>query len=225
MDVKQENGEPTGATNTTDTTAPPAEERLTFTRSEFNAVLNSAIASHVRRLDSKFEKRITEALAAARGQAPQPVADDDQTKAMQLVETMRAEREREAAAATARERELLAREERNEVEYQLAQLGATVNTRGARAILQEDERIGRNATGELIFRADDGSEVPLADGLRSWLNTDDGKAHRPALGGGVGSGTVIIRGGADRLRTAEPSKHEQRQEATQALSKWFVGLR
>lgn len=224
-----------GDENTTDTTvptnaattdgvenAPTSEPELKFTQRQLDEHFNKMFTGRIGRLEKAFRKQLDDAVAAMRGQPAPPPVDDAQAQAMSALESMKALREQEAAAHQQRERDLLARELRSEVEHQLATLGA-INIPAARALLISDGLVRHNEAGDLEF-VDGDNVTDLQSGLRAWLDTEQGRHHQKPRGGGIGSGTVF-RGGADRLRTAEPSKAEQRRDAMGVLGSWVLGGR
>lgn len=144
-------------------------------------------------------------------------------KAMAKVETLTrqmAAKEQEAAREKA---ELLAKQDKAETMAALVSAGVTT-AKGAYATLKEDGRIRRNANGELVMvvmKEYGEDEMSIADGIKHWLGTDDGKHFAPPRGGGEGSGTVV-RGGAPR--TGAPlSKEEQKREAQKTITKFILG--
>jgi hypothetical protein len=183
---------------------------------------NRANTAMSKRLETRLMKLFDEKLAAARGEQPKP-ADPDQAAALSALQAIESERAQQLTAATEREQQLLAREMRTTVEHELTRLGC-INPRAARLILSEDNRVGRNDAGELIFYNDEGEPVDLADGVKQWLfGSDEGKRHAPVRGGGEGSGTIVRNNG--RPGPAAPSKNEQRREAMGVISKWVLGNR
>jgi hypothetical protein len=98
--------------------------------------------------------------------------------------------------------------------------------RAAVALLHtEDQRIGRSSSGEIIFKVRKGSgaaayedELPLEDGVKEWLGTDDGKLYvapkgvrgtGAAPGGNVGGKGNAGANGGQRVNMTP----QQRQRA------------
>lgn len=154
---------------------------------------------------------------------PELAAKKAIAKVDQLTKQMAAKDE----AAAKEKAELLQRQERSEMYAALSAAGVTT-AKGAYATLREDGKIRRNADGELVMvvvkdyaGTKHEEEVSIAEGLKAWLATDEGKCFLPPRGGGEGSGTTI-RGGAPRTG-GKMTKEEAKAEAQRMLTSFVLG--
>jgi len=114
----------------------------------------------------------------------------DRIKALEAqVETEKAERQKVEAAK-------VAQEERSATVDALAAGGVSEpgRVKAALAVLREEGKIGRNEQGVVCWKAQGKygpEDLPLADGIKAWLATDEGKFFLPprdARGGGTAPG-------------------------------------
>lgn len=145
-------------------------------------------------------------------------------RATAKIEALHRQMQAKEEAAAKEKAELLQRQEKSDMLAALSAAGVTT-AKGAYALLKEEGRIKRNADGELVMvvvKEYGEDEVPIADGVKHWLSTDEGKHFALPRGGGDGSGTVI-RGSAPRTRA--PSKEEAKRDAQKVLSQFILGSR
>lgn len=144
-------------------------------------------------------------------------------KAMAKLDAVTKQMQAKEEAAAKEKAELLKRQERSETLAALTDAGSS-NAKGAYALLKDEGRIIRNADGDLVMKVmkEYGEEeVPVNDGVKLWLATDEGKHYMPPRGGGEGSGTVV-RGGASRTG-GTLSKEEAKREAQRMLTQFVLG--
>lgn len=222
-----------------------AEAARKAEEARFAEIANRAAADHAKRLASKYDKTIEErdaVIAQLRGEveslkkggAPrEPAETGKQANEQANVEALRKEfdarlRERDAKLEEerkAREAEHKARLEQEEKQATLAALAdAEVSTElreAARLMLREGKRIARDEGGELVFLIPkDGytDKVPLAQGIKAWADSTEGKVFQ-APRGVAGSGNKPTqkggKGGSANTRA------EKLAEAKAALASAF----
>jgi hypothetical protein len=207
---------------------------------------NGAMTARERRFEQRIQKLIEQSFATrqsapvahegAEGEgeetqegqeaaAKKPSGPDLAIKrATAKIEALHRQMQAKEEAAAKEKSELLQRQEKSDVIAALTSAGVTT-AKGAYALLKEEGRIKRNADGELVMvvaKEYGEDEVPVADGVKHWLSTDEGKHFALPRGGGEGSGTVI-RGNAPRTRA--PSKEEAKRDAQKVLSQFILGSR
>lgn len=197
---------------------------------------NGAMTARERRFEQRIAKMLEERFATIAPAKTEPVIDDGGAKhaepdpatkqALAKLEAMQRQMAAEKEMSAKKEAEMLAKQERSEAFAALTEAGSH-NAKGAYALLRDDGRIKRNADGDLVViltRDYAGTkieeEVPLADGIKAWLATDEGKHYLPPRGGGEGSGTVV-RGGGGR-NSASMSKEERKREAQNMLTGFIL---
>lgn len=145
-------------------------------------------------------------------------------KAMEKIKAVERERKAEKEKAELREKELAEREEKTATQAALTQAGA-INQKQALAVLKAEGRIKRGDDGELIFvmprdiageKFDE--ELPLADGIKEWLSSDEGKIYAPPRGA-EGSGAT---GQTKQKSLKEMSKSDRKKAAGATLLKWAM---
>ena len=182
-----------------------------FAKLQEQANQQSAILRKEREAAAKLQKDLTErleALASKFEQAPPPEPKGTKTDAEKAAELAQAkyearikELEAKTAASEAKAAETEARqraaEERSALAAGLAELGVEgPKQRMAIALLYgEDKKVGRDDSGNIVFRVKRGSGpnafddlVSLEEGLKEWATTEDGKSVLPPRGA-AGSGT------------------------------------
>lgn len=201
-------------------------------------IANKAITAQLKRdaaarekADKEREERIMAAIAEGR-KASEPAPKDDKADPaaakLKELEARLVERDRKLEeAAKAQEAEKAARlrdEETAKTKDAMAAMDIKdpEDQRAALAVLREDKRIGRDDEGRVCFLVQkDGyvDKVPIADGIKDWVNTPAGKRYQPARGVG-GSGQVAGKkpGGA---APAKGNKAERVAEARGHLKNMF----
>lgn len=220
-----------------------AQSDTTETRYMTAEEFNKASTAREKRLREALMKDFSE-LLKSRNDAPTPQAshdedEDDDTpqvkgkaataeltakKALARMKEME-KRAKEQEESSKKEREaLMAKEERTATLAALSAAGVA-STKAALATLREDQRVRRNAEGELVFVASRklGSEeyeeeLPLEVGIKEWLDTSDGKIFQPPRNL-EGSGATTPK---KTRRAAEMSKEERKIAAGQALLNWAI---
>lgn len=207
---------------------------------------NGAMTARERRFEQRIEKLIEKSFAArqaapaaaaesaeedegaanqeAQEPAKKPATDPALKRMAAKIEALHRQAAAKEEAAAKEKAELLQRQEKSDMLAALTAAGVTT-AKGAYAMLKEEGRIKRNADGELVMlvvKEYGEDEVPVADGIKHWLTTDDGKHFAPPRGGGDGSGTVV-RGNAPRTRSL--SKEEAKRDAQKVLSQFILGNR
>lgn len=196
------------------------KEEKYVSKAEFTRVLNKAISSHMERLSSKIPEMISSSI-------PKPVeAETDQqriineavNKATQpYIKRLEAEQTKLAQI----EHQRLIDEERSQVSKILEDSGVTGTAKKAAiAMLKDEGKIKRNAEGKVVFVTQQegfDEESPLADALKGWLNTDEGKLFRPAKNVS-GSGQSGTRGPG---RPSKTTKEDAKQAAEDYIARAF----
>lgn len=200
--------------------------------------LNRAMTSRFSAFEKKFEKTTGDLVTTVTGKldeligtklseltkkteppkAPQTPAESPEMKAMQkqLAEVQqqlaKANQEKEAERAAARDQSL-----RSTLQQQLTASGITgAGLRAAMHLLVDGEKRIRfeDDSDRILFKGDDG-DLPLADGLKSWLKTDDAKIFLPPRG---------TQGSGDRgAGTRSPNNAPQPMRAGAALLNMALG--
>ncbi len=185
---------------------------------QVNEIVSKAISARNKQFDSKIEKSFAdltaglgdlissklEGLTKPNDTPPKPGDETPQMKAMQkqLADMQKkldaAESEKQASTQRARDKDL-----RQKLTESLTSAGITGPAlKGAIATLVDGEkRVRMDDEGErVLFRGDEGDDLPLADGLKGWLKSDDAKIYLPPRGVG-GSGQQP--GGGNALRPGD----------------------
>lgn len=121
--------------------------------------------------------------------------------------------------------DLQAKQERSEILSALAESDSR-QPQHALAVLKATGRVKRNEEGDLVFVAQREvagekfeEEVSLAEGVKEWLTTEEGKIYAPPKGAeGSGAGPAGKGGKAAK----DMSKSERKRAAGQALMKWAI---
>lgn len=189
-------------------------ERLQRQEKKLIAEIDNRMAAILERLPQKQEDAPTAQASAADPKAEVEKMRREFQKRMDAMEQERAQEKRTA----------LQSEEKNRLMETLTSAGLDApRIKAATALLYNSEqRIGRAADGSIIFKGKDqfgDAELSLEEGVRSWLNTDDGKFFLPARNVG-GSGTAATNK-SGRPTTGKLTK-EQRSSAAMDLVKTFI---
>lgn len=151
------------------------------------------------------------AAAGQQGQGgPQgtPQADPKTAKELRKLQKRLEASEAERAAEKKAREEQTAKSQRDElrakVSEQLSGAGiAGAKLRGALSLLiEEDKKIRRDQDGAIVFVEGD-DEIELAEGLKKWFASDDGKAYLPPRGAS-GAGTDRPRGATGNRPSNDP---------------------
>lgn len=225
--------DPTAPATTPDPAQTEAQQPKYMTPDDFNG----AMTARERRFEQRIAKMLDERFAAVAPVKGEPVSEDKASiapgqqptpdsleikRATAQIEALRRQMAAKDEAAAKEKAEMMARQEKADAIAALTEAGS-INARGAYALLKDDGRIKRNASGELVMAVQKEygeDEVPLAAGLREWLSTAEGKHYLPPRGGGEGSGTVV-RGGA--RGGAAMTKEEAKREAQNMLTGFILG--
>lgn len=172
------------------------------TQEQLSQVVNQAVSSHMKRLDTKIGATMKDAVAEALKDMVQKAKDDDDppgadppagggkgaddkpnpamTALKRQVETLttklqKAEDDR-AGEAKQRQRDGL----KSAVLKQLGESGLSgQHLRGAQAILYQDDRVRIGDDGAHLFRNAEGEDLPLVEGVKEWIGSDDAKLFLP----------------------------------------------
>jgi len=150
----------------------------------------------------------------AQGDGTKPPKENDEARQARIESEKLRKRLDEIEAQRQAEREQIkAQEERTALQAALTSAGIADarQQRAAMAILYtEEKRVTRNADGEIMFKTVDkyGDPVdrPLADGVKEWADSDDGKAFLPPKDA-RGSGAK-----PSPRRAGNPSRQPSREE-------------
>jgi len=191
--------------------------------------LNKAITARFRKFEEKMETQfsafatssqeaVVKAIADSMPKAPEALAaTGKQSDSPELAglkkqlaalekDSQKLAQERDEERKRSKDSEL-----RQKLNDELSKYGV-VNARHAVAFLVDAEkRIGWDEDGNsLIFKDSDG-DVDLATGVKSWVQTDDGKIYLPARG------TAGTGGRKPPTRTAQPTEELTRENVASAL--------
>lgn len=186
---------------------------------------------------SEDEDDEPEAPAEGNGQPAKPAASadpprkqvDPQAKRLaRQVAALQKQTEEAKAAAEAERATRLAENERSETRSALTSAGCSDKMlAAAMALLKEEKRIARNEDGQLVFLTPKGKgenryneEEPLAEGIKNWLASEDGKSFA-APRGTEGSGATG-RGNAPVRDPSKLTKAERRKQAGEMLLNWAI---
>lgn len=175
--------------------------------------LNGAITAHLKRVEAKFEERVSklEKPAAAPGEGDEgdePAAGGEPVKggkpgalpseveqrilrAEKRAEKLEREVKAEREARAAEEAKRLTNEERSALSKVLGEKKVSPEMLDVAVALlhTEQKRVARGEGGKLSWRGDDGDELGLTEGVDAFLKTPTGQRFLPATGaGGGGSG-------------------------------------
>ena len=172
---------------------------------------NRGASARDKRLMGQIEKLLETRLSSLtqRAAAPADDPDDDEPHAAPAQGQQAAPEDRrfaklerqlakERAAREAAEKATAERDAKASRDDERARLSGLLQEAGisgaklkaAVAVLHtEDRRVKRDADGSIVFVADDGDEVPLAAGIKTWLNSEEGKTYLPPRGSS-GSGAT-----------------------------------
>jgi hypothetical protein len=202
-----------------------AEAPKFITAEEVAKIVNDALTAREKRAEAKAAKD-----AEAKAVAAREAAENDDTPKVtrtgdataDAIAELKAQNERLDAKlkreAAERKAEAKAREQEKENALRAEETlkvteilkGVSVpeaRIKGVLAILKVENRIARDASGQIIYKIDEDESVPLAEGISRWLASDDGKQYLPSRGaGGAGIRPGNVRPGgntpADRKAAA-----------------------
>lgn len=190
---------------------------------EVNKLVNAAITGRFKAFEKQFETKISEGftgitskfeeMLSAKSTEPQadkdrsvkpaPVEESPQFKGMLKKQAeleaklAKAEQEREAERARGRDATL---RQKLAAEY-LKHGGDPAKQRIAIGHLVDAEKRARWAEDEsVVFRDEDGSDIDLTNGVKSWLKSEEGKMFVPPRG---------VSGSGDRPVTGQPPGKQQ----------------
>ena len=218
-----------------------AETPKALTAEDVNKIVNDALTAREKRAEERATKaakaveekatadREAAEAAAAEGGGARVVKTGDaaadrlaevEERAKRLEDKLAREgaaRKAEAKAREAEREKALRDEETLKVTEMLK--GANIpeaRIKGVLALFTVDKRIARDASGAIIYKVDEDESVPLSEGVKRFLDSDDGKQYLPsrgASGAGIQRGNVLQRGGtpaeakAARMDAARRSLH------------------
>jgi hypothetical protein len=212
------------------------------TRDELAQIVNAAVSGHTKRLEKRLGDSLVSQIVAQlktdAGQGDDDGQDDGQDddsgsagKAKSSPETIALKRQisalsnklqkaEDGRAAEAKQRQAEAL--RSEARKLLGDAGISGRgLRGAMAELLQDGRVKLGEDGSHLFEDDDGTELPLADGLKGWASSDDAKLYLPPRdvrgSGDNGRGQAPKLGGDDDARQAAYA------DALEGVEKFVLG--
>jgi hypothetical protein len=158
---------------------------------DFEKKLDKSNEGLVTTLSSKLEELVTGKLESLqpkpddKGEGSKPAGESPEMKAMarQLAEVQKAleksNQEKDVERARSRDRDL-----RSKLQEALSGAGITgVQLKHAVGVLVDAEkRVRIDDDDRVLFKGDDGDELPLADGVKSWVKTDEAKIYLPPRG-------------------------------------------
>lgn len=166
------------------------------TQDQLSQVVNAAVSNHLKRFESKLSGTIGSAVAealkahtpAASGDDPpnDPPADPNakvdpamtQMKREMTAMRNKLQKAEDATAAEAKQRKSDAL--RTTVLKQLGEAGLSgQQLRAAQAVLYQEGRVHVSEDGSHIFRDADGVDLPLSEGMKGWIASDDAKLFLP----------------------------------------------
>jgi len=114
-------------------------------------------------------------------------------KLQKQLDQMKKERDDEKAARETEKKTREATEERTLLTEALTKGGAAPKrVKGAVALLYgEEKKLARNEKGQVYWKGEDDEELSLEDGVKAWLESEEGQEYMPARqvgGGGGGTG-------------------------------------
>lgn len=156
--------------------------------------LNRAISGHMKRLEGRLGASLKTSLAELMAdRTPEPEPDtpepdpdtsvakpDPQMVALKrqlsaLGNKLKASEDAQKASESKRQQATL----RSAVNTALGELGMSgQHLKGATAALYHEGRVAVGEDGAALFRDQDGTELPLADGLRDWAASDEAKLYQ-----------------------------------------------
>lgn len=149
-------------------------------------------------------------------------------QALQKATALEKAAKEDKAALVQKEAELQAKQERSDILSALTEAQSPAPTH-ALAVLKASGKIKRNDDGDVVFVAAREAagekydeEIPLADGIREWLDSPEGKlyaAPKGAEGSGAGAQGKNGKGGK---AVKDMSKAERKRAAGSALMKWAL---
>lgn len=150
-------------------------------REELNQIVNSAISSRNKSFEKKFDEFINKFNSnTAEKQETKPTSEKEG-----FVKRIAAlEQERDAAISKQRDKDL-----REQVRDNLTKAGIPPHLqKAAMAILiSEDKVVSYDEDGTMVFKTQNEGNLVLAEGIKSWVKSDEGKNFLPAKGA-AGSG-------------------------------------
>lgn len=171
------------------------------TQEQLSQVVNAAVSSHVKRLETRMTATIGSAMrdvVAEQLKDVLPKPDDPPPKdpkpddgkkdpavaALERTVTQLTGKLEKAEGARAEEaKQRLQDALRTSVVKQLGEAGLSgPHLKGAQAALYQDGRVHVDDSGAQLFRDDDGTELPLTEGLKAWVGSDDAKLYLPPKG-------------------------------------------
>lgn len=187
------------------------------------AQVDKAAESAAARAIAAYEKAKEEAAeAAAEAAASERQAAAQQSSAGQSDGTVKElaklkkqneQTAKELATVLAARAEDAAKSAKQEEKSKLTEVLTSAGTdpkklRGAIALLHGDpdtRRVKRSADGSIVFLDEDGDEIDLQSGVKSWLSSDEGKAYMPPRGA-QGSGAEPTKPASKSVTKPPPGK-------------------
>lgn len=191
--------------------APAVESTPKYLTSED---FNKASSAREARLLARIEKMLGASKAPtvteddSDAPAPAPKVGETRDDKEARLAKVEAELTRERKARKEEKARASRDEERSKVSELLSSAGIPApRMKGALAVLHEvDKRVVRDSDGTIMFRDDEEGEIPLAEGVKKWLSTDEGKAYLPPRGA---QGVGLQRGNASVTPAGNPKAAAQ----------------
>lgn len=202
-----------------------SDKPASLTQKDIHSAITERLGRHSKSIESMIEDKFTKLLEtlkpAPKQDEPPPADGDEDKKIAARVKAAMAPLQKqleEEKSARAKERETRLRdEERSSLLGALEQNGVTDPDfkKAAFAVLyHEDRRVARDAEGKLTFKVVDETtgleeELPLAEGVKRWTQTDSAKKYlppRPVAGSGASAGKPPVKRGNtknERIALAE----------------------
>lgn len=191
---------------------------------DLTASIGEALKSSIGETLTEFETKLKGELGTKSADQKAPPAGIDEHPTVQGLKKQLGDLKRLADEATAREKAAEAKQRdvslRQKLTEHLGKIGITdtKQAKGAIALLLDAEKRVRFADDSetLTFKDDDGTEVDLPTGLKSWAKTEDAKIYLPPRGA---SGSGDRPGGNSRTPGSQGA-----QPQAGALGKAILGM-
>lgn len=152
-------------------------------------------------------------------------------KAMEKAKATERAMKEEREKSLKKEAEMAEREERLQTDSALVAAGV-VNKKQAMAVLKAEGRVKKGEDGDYIFsmpreiageKFDE--DMPLAEGIKEWLTTEDGKLFAPPIGASGSGAGAQGKGDKGGKSLKDMTKAERKRAAGNALMKWALNTK